>query len=200
MPADPPDWTDIEVSLAKLPRPALATFVGRAAARVVPLVAKAEPAFGPEAIEWLNVLDSVVRVVLAFAEGKPVSPFTLGIAADLARGVANARVNLSRTKGSGSRELVEELETVCAAVAFAADAVRASSEERAARTAMQAASSADVACTEVGSLLAFDAKLLAAGMADELGDLWPGGEPAWFRQGIERLHAAPGLPRVLVLD
>ncbi len=193
----PPDWTDIEVSLTNLPRPALARFVGRAAARVVPLVARAEPAFGPEAIEWLNVLDSAVRVVLAVAEGKPVSPFTLGIAADLARGVANARVNLSRTKGGGTRELVEELETACAAVAFAADAVRASSADRAARTAIQAATSADAACPDAGPLLAFDAKLLAAGMGDELGDLWPTGEPDWFRQGIERLHAATGLPRVL---
>lgn len=195
----PPDWTDIEVSLTKLPRTVLARFVGRAAARVVPLVAKGEPAFGPEAVEWLNVLDSVVRVVLAFADGKPVTPFTLGIAADLARGVANARVNLSRTKGGGTRELVEELESVCAAVAFAADAVRASSADRAVRAAMQAATSADAACHEVGPLLAFDAKLLAAGMADELGELWPAGEPAWFRQGTERLHAATGLPRVLAL-
>jgi hypothetical protein len=196
----PPDWTDIELSLKNLSRPALARFVGRAAARVVPLVAKAEPAFGPEAIEWLNVLDSAVRVVLAFADGKPASPFTLGIAADLARGVANARVNLSRTKGGGSGQLVEELEAVCAAVAFAADAVRATSVERAVRAGMQAASSADAACADVRPLLAFDAKLLAAGMADELGDLWPTGEPEWFRQGIDRLHAATGLPRVLVLD
>jgi hypothetical protein len=196
----PPDWTDIEVSLTKLPRTALARFVGRAAGRVVPLVAKAETAFGPEAIEWLNVLDSVVRVVLAFAEGKPVSPFTLGIAADLARGVANARVNLSRKTGFNSVAAVEEFEHVCAAVAWAVDSVRVDSDSRAIRNATQSAGMADAACFEVAGLLAFDVKLLVAGMTDELGEMWPAGEPSWFRQGIERLHAATGLPRVLVLD
>lgn len=199
MPPAPPDWTDVEATVRKLARRPLAGVVGRAAERIVPLAANAEAAFGPEAVEWLNALDAAARVVAAVAAGEEVSGFTLGIAADLARAVPAARVNVSRKTGVGSAAAVEELEHVCAAVGFAADAVRATTEERAVRAAMHAISMADAACFDVGKLAAFEAKMLAGGAGiTDLGDLWPAGDPDWFAAGRATLAAARGrLPRLL---
>ncbi len=201
MPTDPPNWSDIEVSLRSSSRQDLARFLARSAARVVPLLAKAEASFGIEAIEWQHALASAVRVVEAFGEGREVSKFTLDIAAELARLVPAARVARGRSGAPNqSRESVEELEMVCASVAFSVDALRAASDDRAVRAAMQAVSNADAACLEVAPLLTFDAKLLAAGIAGEFGELWPTGEPAWFREGTDRLQElAPKLPRFLEL-
>lgn len=199
MPTAPPDWTELDATVRKLDRRSLAGVVGRAAERVVPRAANAEAAFGPEAVEWLNALDAAARVVAAVAAGVEVSAFTLGIAADLARAVPAARVNVSRKTGVGSVAAVEELEHVCAAVGFAADAVRATTEERAVRAAMQCVSNADAAWGQVGKLAAFDAKMFAGGAkVADLGDLWPAGDPEWFLAGRATLAAARGrLPRLL---
>lgn len=187
------DAHDRESTLASLPRPLLGRVVGRAAGRVVPHVAGAEAIFGFAALEWLNALDATVRTVLRLADGESVSPFTLTLAAELARAVANAHTMAVREIGLRDRAGIETLESVCAAAAFAADAVRAPSSKRAARCAMQAFANAEVAVPELGKLIAFDLKAPV-----DPGDLWPFGEPKWFTEGQAKLEAArPQLPLLL---
>lgn len=182
-----------ESSLASLPRPALARVVGRVAARLAPCVAGAEATFGFAALEWLNALDATVRTVLRIADGETVSPFTLTLAAELARTVANAHTIAVREIGLRDRAGIETLESVCAAAAFAADAVRSPTPERAARCAMQAFANAEAAFPELGKLIAFDLKAPV-----DPGDLWPFGEPEWFTEGQAKLEGArPQLPLLL---
>lgn len=92
-------WADVERALAGLPRRAVALFAARAAARAAPAVAGLEAKYGPEALEWLNAVGSVIRVVAAFASGGAVTRFTLDLAAEAARTAAAATANAARTLG-----------------------------------------------------------------------------------------------------
>ncbi len=134
---EPTTWADVERSLAGLPRRAVATFAARAAERVAPAVAKLEAKYGPEAVEWLNAVAAVIRVVKAFVRGDVVSRFTLDLAAEVARAAATATANAARTVGPSP--LIEGAELAYAAAAFAADAARAPTDARAAALAAQAA-------------------------------------------------------------
>jgi hypothetical protein len=130
-------WADVERALAGLPRRSVVAFAVRAAARVAPAIAELEAKYGPEAREWLNAVESAIRVVAAFARGEAVTRFTLDLAAEAARTAASATANAART--AGPSPLVEGAELAYAAAAYAADAARAATGARAAALAAQAA-------------------------------------------------------------
>ncbi|MGL6097246.1 MAG: hypothetical protein ACRC7O_15790, partial [Fimbriiglobus sp.] len=168
-----PDWTAIERTLAPLPRRAVAAVASRAARRVVPVVAEGVRVFGPEAWEWMNAVDAAVRATEAFADGRAVSPFTLGIAAEIARATAAATADAARRVGPSP--VVERLELAYAAAAFAADAARAATPQRAASLATQCFQSAAELADGIDRLIAFDVKAAVVGAtdADAFGELWP---------------------------
>jgi hypothetical protein len=133
-------WAEVEEALARLPRWGVALFAVRAARRAVPAVAALEARYGPEAREWVNAVDAALRVVEAFADGRPVTRFTLDLAAEVARATATATAAAARVQGPSP--LIEEAELAYAAAAFAADCARTTDDRRAAAVAMQAARAA----------------------------------------------------------
>lgn len=201
----PPDWPTLETRLFTLSRPQLAGVVVRAARRVAPAILTAETGFGAEAREWFSATASTLTIVEAFAQGDPVSGFTLLLAAECPRVAANAMATAARRVGPSP--LIERVETALAAVAFAADLVRAATPERAVRIAMQSLTNADATEPGIGRLAAFDLQSLTALGLNEslkmdwsesgpLGELWPTGEPAGWTESWQRLED-PTLPRLI---
>lgn len=201
----------LDRDLSGLPRRALAAFAARAARRVTPLIAPTADKYGPEAWEWLNATAATIRTVGAFARGRPVSRFTLDLAAELPRAAANAAATLARQVGPSPA--IADAEIAFAVAAFAADVARAPSQARALQMATQAAATASAGPYPVARLLALDASTLA-GMgftpddeagpsvdpsdAGPLGELWPAGEPDGWASAWADLEArAAELPLLI---
>ena len=185
-----PSWKAIETELALRPKRVSVGLALRAAARLAPVIAEGTAEYGPEALEWFHATSAVVNVVEAYSRGERVSRFTLDLAAELARGVANAAAGSVRLLGHS--KAAEDAELAFAAAAFAADAARLSAAPRIAGAAMQALRVAQAS----GRI---PEQLLAADYAGADGPLWPDGEPAWFAEGRAKLAAAIGLPVILGL-
>ena len=190
MPDTLPSWSTVESELATRPKGAVVVLAVRAAARLVPVIAEGGGDYGPEAVEWASATDAVVRVVEAFARGEKISRFTLDLAAEIARGTANAAAGIVRLLGHSQAAVDSEL--AFAAAAFAADAARLSSASRIATAAMQALRVAQASGRVPDALLLADYTSLAAGVP-----LWPDGEPLWFTEARAMLDSAVGLPVVL---
>lgn len=204
-----PAWPDVESRFAEWPKLGVVAVCQRAAARLSPVVARAEAVYGPEAVEWLNAVADVLRLLEAACLGVPVSRFTLDIAAEVARGTANSARNSVREKGPS--KAAEEAELAFAATAFAVDALRA---EQLAKRASLAARCVRLAL-DGGSvpedLVTFDFKLLQtfaeSGNTDwsatadgPFGDLWPTGEPEWVTAAAARIQELEAtLPKLLRL-
>ena len=188
MPPPLPAWSTVESELALWPKPAVVRLAVRSAARLVPVIVEASGEYGPEAIEWAHATDSVVKLVDAFARGESVTRFTLDLAAEVARGTANAAAAVVRMLGPSQAAVDAEL--AFAAAAFAADAARLSAPSRSATAAMQALRIAQSSGRVPEELLARD-------YAMEDGALWPGGEPSWFTEGRATLDGAKGMPVIL---
>ena len=186
-----PTWGTIETELATRPKIEVVRLAVRAAARLVPVIVDGTAEYGPEALEWAHATDSVVKLVEAFTRGEKVSRFTLDLAAEVARGTANAASAIVRLLGPS--KAAEDAELAFAGAAFAADAARSSSAGRIAAAAMQA-------LRVVHASGRVPEELLAADYMGTGGVLWPEGEPNWFGEGRAKLAAAVGLPVVLVLS
>ena len=189
-PASLPPWSAVESELASRPKPGVVRLAARAAARLVPVIVGGGGDYGPEAVEWAHAADAAVKVVEAFLRGEPVSRFTLDLAAEVARGTANAASAVVRMLGPS--RAAEDSELAFAAAAFAADAARASSPGRIASAAVQ-----DLRVAQASGRI--PEELLAADYVGTEPDapLWPAGEPAWFGEGRAALDAARGLPVIL---
>jgi hypothetical protein len=187
-----PTWGELERRFAEADRKRLAAVAWRAADRVAPVIARAADVYGPEALEWLNAVTATLRAVEKFVCGKPVSRFTLDLAADIARATATSAAGVVRLMGPSKS--AEEAELAFAAAAFAADVCRAASGPRAAAAAVQGVRAADAAGLVSRELLDADVAKLAG---DPFGSLWPHGEPDWWADGRARLVAAG--PMVCVL-
>lgn len=200
-------WTEAERGLAWLPRRAVTAFAVRAARRVAPVVAKLEPVYGPEAMEWLNVLEATIRVTKSYAWGRPVSRFTLDLVAEAARVAATATATAARHHGPSP--LIEEAELAYAAAAFAADSARTPIPMKAVSCAVRCAHSA-AAGGDLTPEQCADLTLLLGRIVDQpgqlgepidpsevgpLGPIWPHGEPAWWTEGWAKLRSA-GLPKL----
>ncbi len=192
MPNTLPSWATVESELATRPKGAAVLLAVRAAARLVPVIAEGSGDYGPEAVEWACATDAVVNVVEAFARGENVSRFTLDLAAEIARGTANAAAGIVRLLGHSQAAVDSEL--AFAAAAFAADAARLSSASRIASAAMQAVRVVQASGRVPDALLLADYTSLTPGAP-----LWPDGEPLWFTEARAILDAAVGLPTVLQL-
>ena len=185
-----PSWKVIETELALRPMAVTVRLALRAAARLAPVIAEGTTEYGPEAIEWFHATSAVVNVVEAYSRGERISRFTLDIAAELARGAANAAAGIVRLLGHS--KAAEDAELAFAAAAFAADAARLSAAPRIAAAAMQALRVAHAS----GRI---PEELLAADYAGADGPLWPDGEPAWSAEGRAKLAATIGFPVILSL-
>ncbi len=185
-----PSWKVIEAGLALRPKSESVRLAVRAATRLAPVIAEGTTEYGPEALEWAHATSAVVNVVDAYTRGERVSRFTLDLAAELARGAANAAAGIVRLLGHS--KAAEDAELAFAAAAFAADAARLSVAPRIATAAMQALRVAHAS----GRI---PEELLAADYAGADGPLWPDGEPAWSAKGRVKLAAAIGLPVILGL-
>jgi len=185
-------WTELERRFAEADRQRVATVALRAAERVAPVIAQAVDVYGPEALEWLNAINAVLRTVEKFVEGVPVSRFTLDLAADIARATATGAAGVVRL--SGPSKAAEDAELAFAAAAFAADVGRASNASRVAMSAVQGVRAADATGLVPRALLDADVARLNG---DPFGLLWPLGEPDWWTDGWKRLAAAGPMPRVL---
>lgn len=172
------------------PKRAVVLLTVRAAARLVPVIVEGTDEYGPEALEWAAATDSVVKLVEAFARGEKVSRFTLDLAAEVARGTANAASAIVRLLGPS--KTAADAELAFAAAAFAADAARLSSQTRIAAAAMQA-------LRVIHASGRVPEELLASDYVGSDGVLWPEGEPGWFTEGRAKLESAVGLPVVLKL-
>lgn len=197
----------LERDLIPVSRVAVAALVARAARRVAPVIATAVPVYGNEAWEWLNAIDATIRTVDAFARAEPVSRFTLDLASELSRAAATATAAAAR--GVGHSPLIEPLELAYATAAFAADAVRAATPERAAILGFQCCRAAEAAIPEMSRLIALDAATLP-GLSDvrsvdpsdrgPLGELWPLGEPTgWATTWEQFAIVAKQMPQLLAL-
>ena len=185
-----PAWGTVESELTARPKGDVVRLAVRAAARLVPVIVEGSADYGPEAIEWANATDAVVKLVEAFARGEKLSRFTLDLAAEIARGTANAASAIVRLLGPS--KAAEDAELAFAAAAFAADAARLSSPSRIAAAAMQALRVVHASARVPEELLAADYRMLDADTP-----LWPAGEPSWFTDGHAKLESAVGLPVVL---
>ena len=204
-----PGWSEVEARFAESPRLGVAAVCQRAAVRLSPIIANAVTGYGPEAVEWLNAIAGVLRLLEPVCRGVPVSRFTLDIAAEVARGTANSARILVREKGPS--KAAEDAELAFAATAFAVDVCRATTPARVASVGMQCLRIALDGGTVPERLVAFDVQLLAslaaAGHTDwtatadgPFGDLWPFGEPDWVTAGLARLRELePTLPVLLRL-
>lgn len=186
-----PTWATIETELATRSKIAVVRLAVGAAARLVPVIVEGSSEYGPEALEWAHATDSVVKLVEAFARGEKVSRFTLDLAAEVARGTANAASAIVRLLGPS--KAAEDAELAFAAAAFAADAARLSSAGRIAAAAMQA-------LRVVHASGRVPEELLAADYFGSDAELWPEGEPDWFSEGRAKLAGAVGLPGILILS
>jgi hypothetical protein len=133
----PENWLELETALSRVPAPLAARFASRCAARLLPAVAKLAEDYGPEVQEWSHAIAEVIRVVEAYSRGERLSRFTRDLAVEAARATANATANTARLMGQSA--YMEQAELAYAAAAYAADATRASSAERAASFAARAA-------------------------------------------------------------
>ncbi len=204
-----PGWSEVETRFAESPRLGVAAVCQRAAVRLSPAIASAETGYGAEAVEWLNAVTGVLRLLEAGCRGVPVSRFTLDIAAEVARGTANSARTLVRDKGPS--KAAEDAELAFAATAFAVDVFRATTPARVASVGMQCLRIALDGGTVPEQLVAFDFQLLrslaAPGNTDwtaaadgPFGELWPFGEPDWVTAGLARLRELePTLPTLLRL-
>lgn len=204
-----PAWAELESRLAELPRLGVAAVCQRAAGRRTPAIALAEPTYGPVAVEWLNAIAAVLRVVEAGCAGGPVSRFTLDIAAEVARGTANSARNAVREKGPSVA--AEGAEMSFAAAAFAVDVLRSAEPKPWASVAVQCLRIAIDGGTVPEPLVGADYRLLVslAGVENTdwtatadgpFGEVWPFGEPDWVTTGLARLRELePVLPNWLRL-
>lgn len=203
-----PVWMVVESRFAASPRLGVAAVCQRAAARACPVIARAEAVYGEEAVEWLNAVGQVVRVLEAGCLGIPVSRFTLDIAVEVARGTANSARTAVRERGPS--KAAEAAELAFAVAAFAVDVLRATHPAKAASVGVQCLRNA-LAGGVPEKLLAFDLAQLdslngvgntdwdttASGL---FGELWPFGEPDWVTAGFARLRELePALPILLRL-
>lgn len=198
-----PAWPVIESRFAASPRLGLAAVCQRAAARVCPVIARAETVYGVEAVEWLNAIAQVVRLLEAVCRGVRVSRFTLDIAAEVARGTANSARTAVRERGPSPA--AEDAELAFAVAAFAVEVLRATHPAKAASVAVQCLRNA-LAGGLPEKLLAFDLaqldSLIGVGNTDwdatdtgPFAELWPFGEPDWVTAGLARFREAePTLP------
>jgi len=185
-----PPWNAVETELATRPKIAVVRLAVRAAARLVPLIVEGSEHYGPEAVEWAHATDAAVKAVEAFARGEPVSRFTLDLAAELARGTANAASAIVRMLGHSKS--AEDAELAFAAAAFAADTARLSASGRIASAGMQALRVVDSSGRVPVELSIAD---YSVSVIDT--PLWPDGEPEWYREGRAILSSAVGLPILL---
>jgi hypothetical protein len=186
-------WGDCERRLAEADRTRVAAVVGRAAQRLAPVIADAPALYGPEAWEWWNVVSAVLAVVERFVQGRPVSRFTLDLAADLARSTAVAGANATRIHGPSPA--AEQTELTCAAAAFAADVCRAPTSQRAATCAVQGLRAVDASGRIPRCVWEADLENLASG---EFGELWPGPPPEWWSLNQKRFaEVSPPGPQIL---
>lgn len=164
-PADPSDRQAACLFLATVPKLRAVEFAVRCARRTAPLILNEHP----EALERLNAVDAVLRVVGVWARGVAVSRFTLRMVRDIAYDVADVCDPAGPT-----------LYTAAAVL----DADPSRSVEFAMRLAVR------LGGEEVRTLIEGDFALL--GSADpRFGPLWPTGEPecsrsAWAKLEVER--------------
>lgn len=170
---DPNDRHAAILLLGAVPKPRAVAFAVRCAGRVAPRVLDAHP----DALERLNAVEAVLRVVGEWARGRAVSRFTLRLVRDVAYDVAD----------------------VCDAAGptlYAAAAANDADPTRSAASALREA--LRLGGEQVRQLIERDFAALTSG--DEFGPLWPAGEPDGCRSAWETLHAErPRLVRLFEL-
>lgn len=173
-PADPSDRQAACLFLATVPKQRAVEFAVRCARRVAPLILNDHP----EALERLNAVDAVLRVIEAWTHGVEVSRFTLRMARDIAYDVADVCDPAGPT-----------LYTAAAVL----DADPSRSVEFAMRITVR------LGGEEVRSLIEHDfARLGSEGL--QFGPLWPDGEPQWSRSAWAKLETErPRLVRLFEL-
>jgi hypothetical protein len=174
-----------ESDLAGLNRESRILWAVRAAQRVLPLVAQAEPAYGQEVWEWTAAIDD------ALAAAPSSSPFVLRVASQLPRTVADAASLASRRIGPSP--YTEPLELACAAAAYALDCASATEARRSVSLAWQAAAMARATHYPIVRLLEQDYRELLAGIPPT--ELWYSGSPegweVWEAAWEERRRRLP---------
>lgn len=204
-----PAWPDIETRFAESPRLGVAAVCQRAAVRLSSVILRAEPVYGPDAVEWLNAVTGVLTLLEAGCLGVPVSRFILDIAAEVARGTANSARNAVHAKGPS--KAAEDAELAFAAAAFAVDVARTDQPAKRAGLAARCLRIVLDGGTVPEAPVAFDVTLLATLSAADnadwnatadgpFGELWPHGEPEWVTAAATRLRELePTLPKLLRL-
>jgi hypothetical protein len=173
-PADPSDRQAACSFLATVLKPRAVAFAVRCAERVAPLVLDDHP----DAVERLNAVAAVLRVLAAWVRGVEVSRFTLRLVRDIAYDVA---------------DVCDSAGPILYAAAAVLDADPSRSVASAMREAMR------LGADEVRLLVEQDFARL--GSADQpFGPLWPAGEPDWARIAWAKLAAErPRLSRLVEL-
>lgn len=172
-PVDLDDRQAVCSFLAAVPKPRAVAFAVRCAERVAPLVLNDHP----DALERLNAVEAVIRVVEAWARGQAVSRFTLRLVRDVAYDVA---------------DVCDAAGPTLYAAATANDADPSRSVASAVRVAMRFGGQE--------GRKGIEADMTALAHAADFGPLWPVGEPEWCRAGWAELNAErPRMMRLFAL-
>lgn len=173
-PADPTDRQAACLFLATVPKPRAVAFAVLCARRLAPLILNDHP----EALERLNAVDAVLRVIEAWTRGVEISRFTLRMVRDIAYDMADVCDPAGPTL-------------------YAAAAVLDADPSRSVASAMRKA--VESGGEEVRRLIEHDFALLGADVP-AFGPLWPDGEPEWSRLAWAKLAAErPRLVRLFEL-
>ena len=170
-PVDLDDRQAVTQFLAAVPKPCAVAFAVRCAERVAPLVLDDHP----DAVERLNAVEAVLRVVEAWGQGRAVSRFTLRLVRDVAYDVAD----------------------VCDAAGPTLYAAAAANENDPSRSVAKALREAmRLGDDEARRVIAVDFAVLPDAESQYF-PLWPDGEPDWSRTAREKLETER--PRLVTL-
>ncbi len=173
-PADPSDRQAAFLFLATVPKLRAVEFAVRCARRVAPLILNDHP----EALERLNAVAAVLRVIEAWTHGMEVSRFTLRMVRDIAYDVADVCDPAGPTL-------------------YAAAAILDADPSRSVASAMRKAG--QLGGEVVRSLIEHDFAR-SGSEGPQFGPLWPDGEPGWSRSAWAKLEAErPRLVRLFEL-
>jgi hypothetical protein len=161
-PVDPSDRQAVIHFLAAVPKPRAVLFAVRCATRVAPLILNDHP----EALERLNAVEAVLRIIDAWANGTEVSRFTLRLVRDIAYDVA---------------DVCEPAGPTLYAAAAVIDADPSRSVASAVRETLK--------CGNDDTRNGFDRDFDSLALGAEFGPLWPDGEPEWSRTAWAKLHS-----------
>lgn len=174
------DWSKVEVTLTQTTLKSRTLLIVRHAQRLVPVLSEASSHYGAEVFEWLQALHSGLELLEEFVRSQSISRFQIDLVAEIAR--ATSTVATNRVRVVGPSRFVEVMELAFAAVAFAADSARATSETKSIALAIKSLQMVEASQRVGEQELRYDLQGLP-GLLPE-GELWPIGEPEWFTVSV----------------